>query len=227
MSSPKEVAGHRAAEFVAAGTVVGLGTGSTAEFAIRAIGARVAAGLNIVAIPTSEASAALARELGIELTTLKDHPTVDLTIDGADEVDPSLDLIKGLGGALLREKIVASATARQIIIIDPSKLVDQLGTKAPLPIEVVPFSAALVEHRLKERGLEPTLRMQAPDELFVTDNGNYIIDGRFPQGIDDARATDTWLNTLPGVVENGLFVAMTHLVVVGEDDGSSRLIEKD
>ena len=227
MSSPKEVAGRRAAEFVAAGTVVGLGTGSTAEFAIRAIGARVAAGLNIVAIPTSEASAALARELGIELTTLKDHPTVDLTIDGADEVDPSLDLIKGLGGALLREKIVASATARQIIIIDPSKLVDQLGTKASLPIEVVPFSAALVEHRLKERGLEPTLRMQAPDELFVTDNGNYIIDGRFPQGIDDARATDTWLNTLPGVVENGLFVAMTHLVVVGEDDGSSRLIEKD
>jgi len=224
---PKEVAGRRAAEYIETGMVVGLGTGSTAEFAIRAIGARVAAGLNIVAIPTSEASAALARELGIELTTLKDHPTVDLTIDGADEVDPSLDLIKGLGGALLREKIVASATARQIIIIDPSKLVDQLGTKASLPIEVVPFSAALVEHRLKERGLEPTLRMQAPDELFVTDNGNYIIDGRFPQGIDDARATDTWLNTLPGVVENGLFVAMTHLVVVGEDDGSSRLIEKD
>ncbi|MEE3258102.1 MAG: ribose-5-phosphate isomerase RpiA [Candidatus Latescibacterota bacterium] len=227
MSNPKEVAGHRAAAFVVAGTVVGLGTGSTAEFAIRAIGDRVAAGLHIAAIPTSEASATLARELGIELTTLKENPSVDLTIDGADEVDPSLDLIKGLGGALLREKIVASATVRQIIIVDPSKLVDKLGTKTPLPIEVVPFSTALVEHRLKERGFEPTLRMQTSNEPFVTDNGNYIIDGRFPQGIDDTRATDTWLNTLPGVVENGLFVAMTHLVVVGEDDGSSRLIEKD
>ncbi|MDP6698930.1 MAG: ribose 5-phosphate isomerase A, partial [Candidatus Latescibacteria bacterium] len=128
MSSPKEVAGRRAAEFVDDGTVIGLGTGSTAEFAIRAIGARVADGLSIKAIPTSEASAALARELDIELTTLADRPAVDLTIDGADEVDPSLDLIKGLGGALLREKIVAAATARQIIIVDPTKLVERLGT---------------------------------------------------------------------------------------------------
>ena len=226
MSSPKEVAGRRAAEFVGDGTVVGLGTGSTAEFAIRAIGARVADGLSIKAIPTSEASAALARELDIELTTLADHPAVDLTIDGADEVDPALDLVKGLGGALLREKIVAAATARQSIIGDPTKLVERRGTQAPLPVEVVPFATAPVARALAERNSEPTLRMQggAP---FVTDNGNHIIDARFPRGIDDARGTDTWLNTLPGVVENGLFVAMTHLVVVGEDDGSSRLIEKD
>jgi ribose 5-phosphate isomerase A len=223
---PKEVAGRRAAEYIETGMVVGLGTGSTAEFAIRAIGERVAAGLEVKAIPTSEASAQLAGELGITLTTLEDDPAVDLTIDGADEVDPDLDLIKGLGGALLREKIVASATARQVIIIDPSKLVKKLGTQARLPIEVVPFSWSLVCNRLSERGIEPTLRMQQAEQPFVTDNGNYIIDGRFPEGIDDAQATDIWLNTLPGVVENGLFVAMTHLVVIGEADGTSRVIEK-
>ena len=223
---PKEVAGRRAAEYIETGMVVGLGTGSTAEFAIRAIGERVAAGLEVKAIPTSEASAQLAVELGITLTTLEDDPAVDLTIDGADEVDPDLDLIKGLGGALLREKIVASATARQVIIIDPSKLVKKLGTQARLPIEVVPFSWSLVCNRLSERGIEPTLRMQQAEQPFVTDNGNYIIDGRFPEGIDDAEATDIWLNTLPGVVENGLFVAMTHLVVIGEADGTSRVIEK-
>ena len=223
---PKEVAGRRAAEYIETGMVVGLGTGSTAEFAIRAIGERVAAGLEVKAIPTSEASAQLAGELGITLTTLEDDPAVDLTIDGADEVDPDLDLIKGLGGALLREKIVASATARQVIIIDPSKLVKKLGTQARLPIEVVPFSWSLVCSRLSERGIEPTLRMQQAEQPFVTDNGNYIIDGRFPEGIDDAQATDIWLNTLPGVVENGLFVAMTHLVIIGEADGTSRVIEK-
>ena len=223
---PKEVAGRRAAEYIETGMVVGLGTGSTAEFAIRAIGERVASGLELKAIPTSEASAQLAGELGITLTTLEDDPAVDLTIDGADEVDPDLDLIKGLGGALLREKIVAAATARQVIIIDPSKLVKKLGTQAPLPIEVVPFSWSLVCSRLSERGIEPTLRMLQAEQPFVTDNGNYIIDGRFPEGIDDAQATDVWLNTLPGVVENGLFVAMTHLVVIGEADGTYRVIEK-
>ena len=223
---PKEVAGRRAAEYIETGMVVGLGTGSTAKFAIRAIGERVAAGLEVKAIPTSEASAQLAGELGITLTTLEDDPAVDLTIDGADEVDPDLDLIKGLGGALLREKIVASATAQQVIIIDPSKLVEKLGTQAPLPIEVVPFSWSLVSSRLSERGIEPTLRMQQAEQPFVTDNGNYIIDGRFSEGIDDPQATDIWLNTLPGVVENGLFVAMTHLVVIGEAGGTSRVIEK-
>ncbi len=225
--TPKEVAGRRAAEYIEEGMIVGLGTGSTAEFTIRAIGERVASGLNIKAIPTSEASADLARELGIKLTSLEDDPAVDLTIDGADEVDPGLDLIKGLGGALLREKIVASATVRQIIIVDPSKLVDQLGTQAPLPIEVIPFSWSLVARRLSDQGIKPTLRLQQLDQPFITDNGNYIIDGHFPAGIADPRLTDTWLNTLPGVVENGLFVAMTHLVIIGEEDGTSRLIEKD
>ena len=222
----KEVAGCRAAEFVEEGMVVGLGTGSTAEFAIRAIGQRVGAGLSISAIPTSEASAALARELNIDLTTLEASPHVDLTIDGADEVDPDLNLVKGLGGALLREKIVAAATAHQIIIIDPSKRVDQLGTQAPLPIEVVPFSKSLVVRHLAEQELNPVLRMVAPDQPFITDNGNFIIDCSFPAGIADADGTDSWLNSIPGVVENGLFVDMTDLVVVGNDDGSSQLIER-
>ena len=222
----KEVAGCRAAGFVEEGMVVGLGTGSTAEFAIRAIGQRVGAGLSISAIPTSETSAALARELNIDLTTLEANPHVDLTIDGADEVDPDLNLVKGLGGALLREKIVATATAHQIIIIDPSKRVDQLGTQAPLPIEVVPFSKSLVARLLAEQELNPILRMVAPDQPFITDNGNFIIDCSFPAGIADADGTDSWLNSIPGVVENGLFVDMTHLVVVGNDDGSSQLIKR-
>ncbi len=224
--TPKEAAGRRAAEYIKAGMIVGLGTGSTTEWAIRALGELVAAGLAVKAIPTSEASAALARSLGIELTTLAEVSSVDLTIDGADEVDPNLDLIKGLGGALLREKIVASITTHQIIVADPSKLVDQLGTKSPLPVEVIPWSHPLIARRLEERGLVPALRLQTPDTPYVTDNGNYVIDARFPAGIDDVRATEHWLNALPGVVENGLFLAMTHLVIVGQDDGSCHLINK-
>ena len=225
--TPKEAAGRCAAEYIEAGMIVGLGTGSTAEWAIRALGERVAAGLAVKAIPTSEATATLARSLGIELTTLAEVASVDLTIDGADEVDPNLDLIKGLGGALLREKIVASITARQIIVADPSKLVDQLGTKAPLPVEVVPWSHPLIARGLKKQGLAPALRLRAPDIPFVTDNGNYVIDAHFPSGIDDARATERWLNALPGVVENGLFLGMTQLVIVGQDDGSCHLIHKN
>ncbi len=224
--TPKEAAGRCAAEYIEAGMIVGLGTGSTAEWAIRALGERVAAGLVVKAIPTSEATAALARALGIELTTLAEVSSADLTIDGADEVDPSLDLIKGLGGALLREKVVASITTRQIIVADPSKLVNRLGTKAPLPVEVVPWSHPLIVRCLQERGLAPALRLCAPDIPFVTDNGNWVIDARFPTGIDDARATERWLNALPGVVENGLFLGLTHLVIVGQDDGSCHLIDK-
>ena len=225
--TPKEAAGRRAAEYIEAGMIVGLGTGSTTEWAIRALGERVAAGLEVKAIPTSEATDTLARSLDIELTTLAEVSSVDLTIDGADEVDPSLDLIKGLGGALLREKIVASITAHQIIVADPSKLVDQLGSKAPLPVEVVPWSHPRVAQVLKERGLAPALRLRTPDIPFVTDNGNYVIDARFPEGIDDACATERWLNALPGVVENGLFLGMTQLVIVGQDDGSCHLINKN
>lgn len=224
--TPKEAAGRRAAEYIEAGMTIGLGTGSTAEWAIRALGERVAAGLEVKAIPTSETTAALACSLNIELTTLAEVSSVDLTIDGADEVDPNLNLIKGLGGALLREKVVASITEYQVIVADPSKLVDRLGTKAALPVEVVPWAYPLVARGLKERGSQPALRLQAPDIPYVTDNGNYVIDARFPAGIDDARTTEHWLNYLPGVVENGLFVEMTQLVIVGQDDSSCHLLNK-
>ncbi|MGY8823314.1 MAG: ribose-5-phosphate isomerase RpiA [Candidatus Latescibacterota bacterium] len=223
----KEAAGNQAAEYVENGMVVGLGTGSTAEYAIRALGNRVRAGLEITAVSTSVASTKLAEHLEIEVVSLEDEPVVDITIDGADEVDPQLDLIKGLGGALLREKIVASATTRQIIIIDQSKLVEKLGTQAPLPVEVVPFAWPLIQRAFIERDLRPVLRKIADGEVFETDNGNFIIDCGFPTGIEDAVQSESWINALPGVVENGLFVHLTDLVVVGADDGSCRLIEKN
>lgn len=221
----KEAAGRRAAEYAQDGMVVGLGTGSTAEFAIRALGQRVADGLQITAVSTSIASTHLAESLHIQVSTLEAHPAVDLTIDGADEVDPQLNLIKGLGGALLREKIVASTTRQQIIIIDESKLVGQLGTKAPLPIEVIPFAWPLIDRALVERDLQPALRKGQTGAPFETDNGNYIIDCTFPTGIDQANECERWINALTGVVENGLFIDLTDLVIVGSDDGSCRLIE--
>lgn len=222
----KEAAGTKAAEYVKSGMVVGLGTGSTAEYAIRALGSRVGEGLRITAVSTSVASTNLALSLGIDVVSLEEEPVVDVTIDGADEVDPQLNLIKGLGGALLREKIVASATTRQIIIVDESKLVDQLGTKAPLPVEVIPFAWPLIQRAFIERDLRPSLRQRADGETFETDNGNFIIDCTFPDGISDVADSERWINALPGVVENGLFIGLTDLVVVGADDGTCRLIER-
>ncbi len=224
---PKEVAGKKAAEYVNDGMVVGLGTGSTAVHLIRALGERVAQGLKIQAIPTSESSARLARELGIELISLEENPVVDLTIDGADEVDPTLQLIKGLGGALLREKSVAAAGTHRIIIVDPSKLVSHLGAHAPLPVEVVPFGWPVVQRFMVEEKIIADLRLRPDgDEPFVTDNGNFILDCRFPQGISDPGQTESWLNHLPGVVENGLFVNLADMVIVGHDDGTCRLMER-
>ena len=224
--SAKEIAGIKAAEFVDEGMVVGLGTGSTSFFAIKALGHRVKNGLNIKAIATSEASEKLALSLEIPLTNFEEHPVIDLTIDGADEVDPNLDLIKGLGGALLREKIVALSTSRQIIIIDPSKKVKKLGTISPLPIEVIPFSWPLVFNELNERDLQPTIRRTETGELFKTDNKNLIIDCNFPEGINNASETNDWINKLPGVVENGLFVGLTDLVVIGQSNGDCLFQER-
>ncbi|NKB70545.1 MAG: ribose-5-phosphate isomerase RpiA [Candidatus Latescibacteria bacterium] len=222
----KEAAGRAAAAHVHSGMVVGLGTGSTAYFAIQALGERVAAGLAIKSLPTSEASASQARDLGIELVTLEQCPVIDLTIDGADEIDPNLDLIKGLGGALLREKIVAEASTRQIIIADDSKVVDKLGNQAPLPVEVIPFAWPLVQTRLSEWGLQVERRLDADGQPFTTDEGNCILDARFPHGIDDPAATDQQLNSIPGVVENGLFVGRTDLVLIGRDDGTCRQLDR-
>lgn len=225
--NPKEAAGSQAVEYVADGMVVGLGTGSTAEYAIRTLGSRVAEGLRIRAVATSEASARLARELNIEVLDLEGGLTVDLTIDGADEVDSGLDLVKGLGGALLREKIVARTSKQLIIIVDSSKMVPRLGTRSPLPVEVVPFAWSLVRHRLAEEGLRSELRRD-PDTggPYETDNGNLILDCHFPGGIDDPVRTESRINALPGVVENGLFIDLADLVIVGEENGGCRKLHR-
>ncbi len=223
----KELAARKAVEYIGDGMVVGLGTGSTAEFAIRALGERVKAeGLEIQCVPTSEASAALGEQVGLDIQSFEDNPVIDLTIDGADEVDPDLNLIKGLGGALLREKIVAAASTREIIIIDPGKLVDRLGTRAPLPVEVIPFAWGLAQMRLMDVAQRAELRRANDGELYVTDNGNLILDCHFPDGIDDAATLDRRIDEIPGVVENGLFVDLTDIVVVGLNDGQCRLMER-
>ena len=223
----KELAARKAVEYIGDGMVVGLGTGSTAEFAIRALGERIKAeGLEIQCVPTSEASAALGEQVGLDIQSFEDNPVIDLTIDGADEVDPDLNLIKGLGGALLREKIVAAASTREIIIIDPGKLVDRLGTRAPLPVEVIPFAWGLARMRLMDVAQRAELRRANDGELYVTDNGNLILDCHFPDGIDDAATLDRRIDEIPGVVENGLFVDLTDIVVVGLNDGQCRLMER-
>lgn len=227
MDKLKDLAGRKAAEYVQEGMVVGLGSGSTAAYAIRAIGERVADGLSIQAISTSDASTRLAEKLGIELVTLEDEPVIDLTIDGADEVDPQLNLIKGLGGALLREKIAASASTREIIIVDATKPVDKLGTRGPVPVEVVPFAWSLVQRRLMDRGLRVELRLDLDhQEPYVTDNGNYILHSFFPDGIDDPAQAERWINAIPGVMENGLFINLTDIVIVAEEGCSCKVIEK-
>jgi ribose 5-phosphate isomerase A len=223
----KELAARKAVEYIGDGMVVGLGTGSTAEFAIRALGERIKAeDLEIQCVPTSEASAALGEQVGLDIQSFEDNPVIDLTIDGADEVDPDLNLIKGLGGALLREKIVAAASTREIIIIDPGKLVDRLGTRAPLPVEVIPFAWGLAQMRLMDIAQRAELRRANDGELYVTDNGNLILDCHFPDGIDDAVTLDRRIDEIPGVVENGLFVDLTDIVVVGLDDGQCRVMER-
>jgi ribose 5-phosphate isomerase A len=221
----KEVAASKAVEYVEEGMVVGLGTGSTAEFAIRALGRRVGDGLGIVAVPTSLASAKLGKELGIDILSLEEHPEIDLTIDGADEVDADLNLVKGLGGALLREKIVAGASSREIIIVDPTKIVDRLGTRSPLPVEVIPFGWSLARHRLRALGTRPELR-RTRSGPYETDNGNYILDCHFEHGIADAAETERLINGIPAVVENGLFVGLTDIVVIGREDGSCQIMAR-
>ena len=221
----KEVAARKAVEYVEEGMVVGLGTGSTAEFAIRALGERVSGGLRIVAVPTSVASARLGEEIGLDIRSLEQRPEIDLTIDGADEVDGDLNLIKGLGGALLREKIVAGASRREIIIVDPSKIVDRLGTRSPLPVEVIPFGWSLAQRRLRDLEARPELRRTGSGP-YETDNGNYILDCHFERGIRDAVETERRINDIPAVVENGLFVGLTDIVVVGREDGSCLVMER-
>ena len=223
----KRRAAVAAAAWVEEGMVLGLGTGTTVRFLLEEIARRRAAGQlrDIRCVPTSLHTAERAGILGIPLTNLSETPRVDLTIDGADEVDPELNLVKGLGGALLREKIVAAASAAMIVIVDESKLVPRLGTRSPLPVEVDPFGAVIQPAFLRGLGAEPELRM-AHGVPLATDGGNHIFDCRFPGGIEDAAALESALNNRPGVVENGLFIGMAGRVVVA-GEGGVRVLSRD
>jgi ribose 5-phosphate isomerase A len=212
----KEVAARAAVKLVRDGDVVGLGTGSTAAYAVRFLGERVQAGLKIRGIPTSIHTQELAASLGIPLTTLDEFQNIDVTIDGADEVDPKLSLIKGGGGALLREKIVASATKKFVIIADSSKQVPMLG-KFPVPVEVIKFAEALVAKKIVALGASVTIRGAASGKPFVTDEGNHILDCNFGQ-IPDPAALACELEKMPGVVEHGLFIGMAAVALIGAGD---------
>ena len=205
------------------GMVLGLGTGSTAAIVVELLGERVRQGLRIVGVPTSERTAEQARGLGIPLGDLADHPELDLTIDGADEVHTgTLDLIKGLGGALLREKIVAAASRRMTVVVDESKLVSRLGG-VRLPVEVVRFGWQATARHLEREGVDVRIRVGPDGAPFVTDNGNHIIDGAL--SIDDPAEIALRLGRIPGVVETGLFIGIATRVVAGTPQGP-RILER-
>jgi ribose 5-phosphate isomerase A len=210
----KEAAARASLRFVRDGDIVGLGTGSTAVYAVRFLGERVQAGLKIRGIPTSIHTQDLATSLGIPLTTLDEVQEIDVTIDGADEFDPQLRLIKGGGGALLREKIVASATKKFVIIADSSKQVPVLG-KFPVPVEVIKFAEALVAKKISAMGAAVKARADASGRKFITDEGNHILDCHFGQ-IPDPPALARKLETTPGVVEHGLFIGMASIALIGK-----------
>jgi ribose 5-phosphate isomerase A len=206
------------------GMVVGLGSGSTASIFIRELGERVRAGLNVIGIPTSETSRHIAEEVRIPLTTLGQHPRIDITVDGADEVSPELDLIKGLGGALVREKIVAHATDRVVIVVDEGKLVPVLGTHTGIPVEVIPFAVDAVMHVLSGWGGEGKVR-ERNGKPFVSDNHNLIIDWK-PNEIREPAALEKRLKSITGIVDSGLFCNVAQIVIVAGPSGIRRLTRR-
>jgi ribose 5-phosphate isomerase A len=210
----KQAAARASMRFVRDGQIVGLGTGSTAAYAIRFLGERVHKGLKIVGIPTSQRSKELAESLRIPVATLDDYQEIDVAVDGADEFDPGLRLIKGGGGALLREKIVASASKLFVVIADSAKQVPVLG-RFPLPVEVIPFAQALLVKRISALGASVTLRQYAYGNPFITDEGHHILDCQFAQ-IADPPVLARTLSDLPGIVEHGLFINMADVVLVGK-----------
>lgn len=213
-NSEKEAAARASLSYVRDGQIVGLGSGSTATIAIRLLAERVRAGLKIQGIPTSIASRDLAAELGIPLTTFEAYQQIDVTIDGADEFDPRLNLIKGGGGAMLREKIVASASKQMVVVTDSSKQVATLG-KFPLPVEVIGFAEPLVAKKLTDLGARVVRRQDASGKAYLTDEGHHILDCHFGQ-IQDPVALNTKLCDLPGIVEHGLFVGMASVVLMAK-----------
>jgi ribose 5-phosphate isomerase A len=229
IEAQKRAAAARAVEFVHPGMRLGLGTGSTAKHFVELLGERVRAGLDVVGVPTSETTRALAEKLGIKLTTLDETPELDLTVDGADEIAPDLTLIKGGGGALLREKIVASASATMLVIADESKCVSQLG-RFPLPVEIVPFGAQAtrraVEAAASAAGCPGAaiMRKGPNGHAFVTDGGHWVLDAQL-QRIPDPQALAARLAVIPGVMEHGLFIGLARTAIVAGPDGV-RLIEQ-
>jgi ribose 5-phosphate isomerase A len=226
--NPKQAAAERGAELVQSGMVLGLGSGTTSTLMVQTIGRKLREGTlrNVMGVPSSSGIAAVARESGVPLTTLDDHSRLDLNLDGADEVDPNLGLIKGLGGALLWEKIVATASKQVVILADDTKLVARLGTKAPLPVEVVPFGWKTHLAFVESLGGKPSLRTEPDGRPFVTDEGNYILHCRFEGGIPDPADLEARLLGRAGIVGTGLFLGVADQVIVGKADGVEVLTRK-
>lgn len=217
----KAAAARASLRFVRDGNIVGLGTGSTAAYAVRGLGELVHTGLKIRGIPTSVKTMDLAKSLGIPLTTLDEVQQIDVTIDGADEFDPQLNLIKGGGGALLREKVIASASKLVVIFADSSKQVAVLG-KFPLPVEVIPFAEALIAKRISALGATVKLRQGPDGKTFITDEGHHILDCHFGQ-IPDPPALARKLSDMPGIVEHGLFIGMASVVLLAKGNDVQEL----
>jgi ribose 5-phosphate isomerase A len=219
MNDPKRLAGEYAARFVENSMTLGLGTGSTTEHFLRKLGERIRTeGLAVRGVATSRTTERSARAHGIPLVDIADVDAIDLTVDGADEIDHSFRMIKGGGGALLREKVVASLTRVEVIVVGANKVVSKLGTTFALPVEVAPFAAASVARRLSAYGA--VVVRQNNGGPFVSDNGNHIIDIRFASGIEDPAELEAALDRIPGIVETGLFIGLAHRVVIGRDDGT-------
>jgi ribose 5-phosphate isomerase A len=220
----KKRAAIEAVEQIKNGQIIGLGSGSTAAYAIREIGRLIRRNKwHVQGVPTSHQAFLLAADCGIQITTLDEHPRLDVAIDGADQIDPDLNMIKGMGGALAREKIVASASKQNVIVADETKLVKQLGTNHPLPVEVLPFATATVTAKIQRLRAKPVLRMGTGKVgPVVTDNGNFILDVWLKR-ISDPEKLDTQLKSLSGVVETGLFVGIADIVYVGTREEVRRL----
>jgi len=227
MLSPEEmkrVAGEYAVGFVQPGFVTGIGTGSTVYYFIHALAEKVKQGLDITAVVTSRKSGELSKQLGITVTDLNDVDTIDITIDGADEVDKQLQLIKGGGGALLQEKMVAAASRKMIVIADGNKIADQLG-RFPLPVEVIPYGWKQTQKHIGKLGCRKIILREKDGKPFITDHGHYIFDCHFEK-IEQASLLSQQLNSIPGVVENGLFIDMASAVIIGKEDGTTQTMTK-
>ncbi|EAF5831202.1 ribose-5-phosphate isomerase RpiA [Listeria monocytogenes] len=220
----KKIAGEKACEWIEDGMVVGLGTGSTVYYTIEKLGQMINNGLHITGVATSEETTKQAEKLGISLKSLNDVTEIDVTIDGADEIDTNFQGIKGGGGALLREKMVASASLKNIWVVSEEKLVRTLG-KFPLPVEVIPFGWKQIERILAKEHIQTNLRKQSSGEVYVTNNGNYILD-IVNQSFTDAKMWQEKLAQIPGVVEHGLFLDYVDVIICGKANGETEIIKK-